>query len=86
MALTFPQRLKHSGNTNRLHELDSAGCTAEEARDCFARGGMSLKVVQGDYPLMGNMSEFTRTALPKKVVRDYLKERQVTPGMVSANV
>jgi hypothetical protein len=85
MALTFSQRLKHSGNTNRLHELHSAGCTAEEARDCFARGGMTLKVVQGDFPLMGNLSEFTRAALPKQVVQNFLRERRMPSGMASTN-
>lgn len=75
MKLSISQHLKHSGNLNRILELDEHGCTAAEIRACFERGGIHLKVVQEDFPLNGNLPEMTRKALPKQVVREYLRER-----------
>jgi hypothetical protein len=42
----------------------------------FQRGSIDLKVVRDDFPLKANLAEMTRKALPKQVVRDYLRERR----------
>jgi hypothetical protein len=83
MALSIPAHLKHGGNLNRINELHTEGCSAAEIQDCFSRGRIHLKVVQGDFPLMGNLQEMTRKALPKHVVKDYLRERR-QPGLMPA--
>jgi len=72
MSRSFPERLKTDGNLNRLVELEEAGCTAQDMKDCFERGGITLVVQNGDLPLLRNLPELGRRALPKRVVRDFL--------------
>lgn len=71
----FPSHLKNSGNLNRIHELVDNGCDAAEIQQCFAEGGMHLKCVAGDFPMLANWAEMTRKALPKRVVKEFLAKR-----------
>ena len=77
MPNSISSRLKVEGNVNRTVDMHRRGFTAEEIRACFARGGLNIKVSQGDVPLIQNHAEFSRVALGKKVVEQFDRERQV---------
>ena len=62
--LGIAEGIKLRGNVNRITEIMKQG-TLEDAVACFALGGMTLQASGG------NLSELTRTALPKRVVKDY---------------
>ncbi|AQT51821.1 hypothetical protein QZM97_13505 [Burkholderia orbicola] len=68
--LGIAEGIKLRGNVNRITEIMKQG-TLEDAVACFALGGMTLQANGGDVPLLRNLSELTRTALPKRVVKDY---------------
>jgi len=76
MPLSIPAHLKHSGNLNRILELDAGGCSTSEIQQCFELGGVRLKAVNGDFPLLANLPEMTRKAVPKQIVKAYLRERE----------
>ncbi|SEU23338.1 hypothetical protein [Variovorax sp. OV084] len=76
MSLSFPAHLKHGGNLNRILELKDGGCNSSETQECFELGGVRLKAVNGDFPLLANLAEMTRKAVPKQVVKAYLRKRQ----------
>ncbi|ELW9529632.1 hypothetical protein SIO92_003928 [Burkholderia cenocepacia] len=68
--LGIAEGIKLRGNVNRITEIMTQG-TLEDTVACFALGGMTLQASGGDVPLLRNLSELTRTALPKRVVKDY---------------
>lgn len=72
MSRTFAERLKTDGNLNRIADLQKAGCSARDIQRCFQQGDIYLKEHNGDLPLLQNMPELGRKALPKHVVREFL--------------
>lgn len=83
MSKKFADRLKREGNVNRITELTDEGCNAEEVKSCFALGGIKLKVVQGDFPIIANDEELCRKALPKAIVKSYLRDRNMSCPLVT---
>lgn len=75
MSRSIPERIKYDGNVNRIKELMDGGCSASEVQVCFAAEGIHLKVVQGDFPLVANLQEMCRKALPKKIATQFMQER-----------
>jgi hypothetical protein len=71
--LSFSAGIKLRGNINRMQELTTQGHSAEEVRNCFRSAGVHLQVANGDFPLLANLSELTRTAVPKSVVKMFLR-------------
>lgn len=84
MSKNFAERLKRDGNLNRLEELAHAGFNAEESKACFAGGGINLKVVAGDFPLLANNAELSRSALSKAHVKTYILNHSPTGTCVPA--
>lgn len=85
MHMSIAGHLKHIGNVHRIQELTSQGFSVTEIRDCFARGGICLKVTEGDFPLLANLPAMTKKALPKQVMRDFVCDNRptgVAPGPV----
>lgn len=82
MSRPLPFRLKTDGNMNRLDELAQARCTSTEMQECFALGGLRLTMVNGDFPLLANREELGRVALPKRIVAEFLRDRD--NGMMCA--
>lgn len=80
MSMSISARLKHDGNVNRISELTQRGCSSIEVQACFAQGGITLKIVQGDFPLLANLPEMCRKALSKKIQKEFLLERQQISG------
>lgn len=72
MSRSFAQRLKTDGNLNRIVELQEAGYSASDIQSCFATGGLHLVEDHGDLPLLRNLHELGRKALPRQAVRDFL--------------
>ena len=68
--LGIAEGIKLRGNVNRITEILERG-TVQDAVSCFARCGVTLHASGGDVPLMRNLPELTRTAVPKRVVKDY---------------
>ncbi len=81
---SLPARLKRDGNINRIKELEKCDCSADDIKECFARGGITLVVRHGDIPLLENLDALERKALPVKTVKIYLSDRQEHAGLEPA--
>ncbi|AOR71656.1 hypothetical protein BBJ41_29865 [Burkholderia stabilis] len=68
--LGIAEGIKLRGNVNRITEIMERG-TTQDVVACFAQGGVTLRASGGDLPLLHNLPELTRTALPKRVVKNY---------------
>jgi hypothetical protein len=79
-STSFPARLKRDGNINRIKDLVSNGCSVGEIRDCFAHADIHLVVGHHDIPLLANLDELERKALPARCVKNYLSNRQEDTG------
>lgn len=69
MKMKLPAIIKMVGNVNRINEYKDAGWTPERTRQAFARNGVTLVVVAGDFPLIANQAELCRKAVSKAAVR-----------------
>lgn len=83
-STSFSSRLKRDGNINRIKDLLKSKCSVGEIRDCFARADIHLVVGHHDLPLLANLDELERKALPAKCVKDYLMNRQDDTGQEPA--
>ena len=79
-STSFSARLKRDGNINRIKDLVNNNCSVGEIRDCFARANIDLVVGHHDIPLLANLDELERKALPAQYVKDYLSNRQNDAG------
>ena len=76
-------RIKRDGNINAIKAL-SPSCSVDEIQACFARGRIKLVTDGGDIPLLRNLQELERVALPKKIYMAFLAEREMNPVLASA--
>ncbi len=67
-------RIKRDGNINAIKAL-STSCSVDEIRECFARGRIKLVTEGIDIPLLRNLPELERVALPKRTYVAFLAER-----------
>ncbi|CAJ3384901.1 hypothetical protein [Burkholderia glumae] len=67
--------IKLHGNIKRMQEIVERG-SVHDVVPCFESGGMSLHMAQGDFPLLKNLPELTRVALPKRFVDEYFAENK----------
>ncbi|HEV3428326.1 MAG TPA: hypothetical protein VG320_10660 [Paraburkholderia sp.] len=74
---SFAARIKRDGNINAIKAL-APSCSADEIKEVFARGRIKLITAGGDIPLLRNLPELERTALPKKTYLGFLAERETS--------
>ncbi|MEZ2352124.1 hypothetical protein [Caballeronia sp. RCC_10] len=79
---SWAARIKRDGNINAIKAL-SKSCSVEEVKVCFARGRINLLTEGGDIPLLRNLPELERVALPKKVYMAFLTEREMNRVLAS---
>lgn len=80
---SWAARIKRDGNINAIKAL-STSCSVDEIQACFVRGRIKLVTEGGDIPLLRNLAELERVALPKKVYVAFLTERETNPAVACA--
>ncbi|WP_354678969.1 hypothetical protein [Cupriavidus plantarum] len=81
---SWAARIKRDGNINAIKAL-STSCSVDEIQACFARGRIKLVTERGDIPLLRNLPELERVALPKKIYVAFLAERETNPVLAGAS-